>query len=157
MAIHNLADSPDGGSLAGGVKFSPTSEGSGFVGGQRPCHGEQTVAALSVNAPISELVDRPRFCPGFAAVSSGKRAESGAVAHREADAGCRAAVNRIFFTGSVPFTVAAYLQLFQAANASEFPRPTAQTAGRREFFRWRPRDIEWLSNLLYNCSARTSR
>ena len=29
-------------------------------------------------------------------------------------------VNAIFFMGSIPFTIAAYLQLFQAANAGEF-------------------------------------
>ena len=30
-------------------------------------------------------------------------------------------VNAVFFAGSIPFTTAAYLQLFQAANAGEFP------------------------------------
>jgi hypothetical protein len=29
-------------------------------------------------------------------------------------------VNAIFFMGSIPFTIAAYLQLFQAASAGEF-------------------------------------
>jgi hypothetical protein len=55
------------------------------------------------------------------------------------------AVNMIFFAGSIPFTTAAYLQLFQSANAGEFsplgvtekPRPVA--------FGWRPHDIGWLS------------
>ena len=31
-----------------------------------------------------------------------------------------AGVNAIYFTGSIPFTIAAYLQLFQAANAGDF-------------------------------------
>ena len=30
------------------------------------------------------------------------------------------AINAIFFAGSIPFTIAAYLQLFQAANAGDF-------------------------------------
>ena len=33
--------------------------------------------------------------------------------------------NLIFFAGSIPFTAAAYLQLFQAANAADPPRRTA--------------------------------
>ncbi|MCP4193889.1 MAG: hypothetical protein GY768_25045 [Planctomycetaceae bacterium] len=30
-------------------------------------------------------------------------------------------INRIYFAGSIPFTIAAYLQLFPAANVGEFP------------------------------------
>ena len=44
-------------------------------------------------------------------------------------------VNAVFFAGSVPFTLAAALQWFQAADA----------ASPRAGFAWRPRDIGWLS------------
>ena len=73
------------------------------------------------------------------------------------------AINAIFFIGSIPFTSAAYLQLFQAANAGEFsdgekgsgpfsqngPEGASQkrvlTPFRRALFGWRPHDIGWLS------------
>lgn len=54
-------------------------------------------------------------------------------------------VNAVFFAGSIPFTVAAYLQLFQAANA---PPPGFQSTlvpQQRRLFGWRPKDIGWLS------------
>jgi hypothetical protein len=54
-------------------------------------------------------------------------------------------VNGVFFAGSVPFTTAAYLQLFQAANAPAPDAPAAQLPGRRRLFGWRPADIGWLS------------
>lgn len=54
-------------------------------------------------------------------------------------------VNAVFFAGSIPFTTAAYLQLFQAANAPRDPEPDASVPVRRQFFGWRPRDIGWLS------------
>ncbi len=54
------------------------------------------------------------------------------------------AINVIFFAGSIPFTLAGYLQLFQAANASEFARKGTQSK-KRSLFGWRPRDIGWLS------------
>ena len=47
------------------------------------------------------------------------------------------AINSMFFAGSIPFTTAAYLQLFQAANADEIDRP--------RLFGWRPYDAGWLS------------
>ncbi len=47
------------------------------------------------------------------------------------------AINSMFFAGSIPFTTAAYLQLFQAANADEIDRP--------RLFGWRPSDAGWLS------------
>jgi hypothetical protein len=55
------------------------------------------------------------------------------------------AINAIFFAGSIPFTTAAYLQLFQAANAS--PAPGAHTREQRRvtLFGWRPHDVGWLS------------
>ena len=56
-----------------------------------------------------------------------------------------ASVNAVFFAGSIPFTIAAYLQLFQAANAGEFSphgHPARQPV---VLFGWRPRDAGWLS------------
>jgi hypothetical protein len=54
-------------------------------------------------------------------------------------------VNAIFFAGSIPFTTAAYLQLFQAANASDVDPKQEQASPRRQWFGWRPQDIGWLS------------
>lgn len=56
-----------------------------------------------------------------------------------------ATVNAIFFAGSIPFTTAAYLQLFQAANAGEFTTQGLQVRPRPVLFGWRPHDIGWLS------------
>ena len=55
------------------------------------------------------------------------------------------AVNIIFFTGSIPFTIAAYLQLFQAANAGEFSAQLKPKPDRTLIFGWRPHQIGWLS------------
>ncbi|RCS44648.1 hypothetical protein DTL42_17145 [Bremerella cremea] len=54
-------------------------------------------------------------------------------------------VNAVYFLGSIPFTTAAYLQLFQAANAD--PAPGEATNDRRgwQVFGWKPHDIGWLS------------
>jgi hypothetical protein len=49
-------------------------------------------------------------------------------------------INAVFFVGSIPFTTAAYLQLFQAANAGKTP-----TTGRSEILGWQPHEIGWLS------------
>jgi hypothetical protein len=80
-------------------------------------------------------------------------------------------INAIFFAGSIPFTTAGYLQLFQAANAGEFspasekgaasekgsglfsrngPQGASQKRGLTpfHFIGWRPRDIGWLSSAL---------
>jgi hypothetical protein len=54
-------------------------------------------------------------------------------------------INAIFFAGSIPFTTAAYLQLFQAANAGEFLTNHPRSGQRPSLFGWRPRDIGWLS------------
>jgi hypothetical protein len=54
-------------------------------------------------------------------------------------------VNAVFFAGSIPFTTAAYLQLFQAANAPEGHAPGARSPSRRCLLGWRPREIGWLS------------
>lgn len=59
-----------------------------------------------------------------------------------------AQINAIFFAGSIPFTIAAYLQLFQAANAGEFLSDDSRAAQRPKLFGWRPRDIGWLSSAL---------
>lgn len=53
-------------------------------------------------------------------------------------------VNAVFFAGSIPFTTAAYLQLFQAANTPNLDA-AASTPAARKFFGWRPLDIGWLS------------
>lgn len=52
------------------------------------------------------------------------------------------AVNATYFAGSIPFTLAAALQWFQAANAAPFD---ADSVERRQVFAWRPHDIGWLS------------
>lgn len=52
-------------------------------------------------------------------------------------------VNGVFFAGSIPFTLAAALQWFQAARATPFGAPEA--AAPRRWLGWRPRDIGWLS------------
>lgn len=55
-------------------------------------------------------------------------------------------VNAVFFAGSIPFTSAAYLQLFQAANAPPMDAAgAAPTRQRHRIFGWRPQDIGWLS------------
>jgi hypothetical protein len=55
------------------------------------------------------------------------------------------AINAIFFAGSVPFTTAAYLQLFQAANAGEFPASRSKEEHRLKLAGWQPHEIGWLS------------
>ena len=50
--------------------------------------------------------------------------------------------NVTFFAGSIPFTTAAYLQLFQAANADE---PVARTGTRIKLFGWNPDSPGWIS------------
>jgi hypothetical protein len=56
-----------------------------------------------------------------------------------------ASISRIFFIGSIPFTTAAYLQLFQAANAEDFVLRRKQLQEQVRWFGWRPSDIGWLS------------
>jgi hypothetical protein len=56
------------------------------------------------------------------------------------------AMNGVFFLGSIPFTTAAYLQLFQAANADPPPPyPGRKGKKRIRWFGWEPRQIGWLS------------
>jgi hypothetical protein len=56
-------------------------------------------------------------------------------------------VNLVYFAGSIPFTTAAYLQLYQAANAGEVSREDGRVTPprRRAIFGWKPRDVGWLS------------
>lgn len=55
-------------------------------------------------------------------------------------------VNASYFAGSIPFTVAAYLQLFQAANQPPMEHETqSNREGRRVLFGWQPDDAGWLS------------
>ena len=54
-------------------------------------------------------------------------------------------INAIFFAGSIPFTTAAYLQLFQAANARASLGDSGKLRLRPKLFGWRPYDIGWLS------------
>lgn len=54
-------------------------------------------------------------------------------------------VNAVFFIGSIPFTTAAYLQLFQAANADQIGPDGSTVRQRTVLFGWRPHDIGWWS------------
>ena len=53
--------------------------------------------------------------------------------------------NSIYLAGSIPFTIAAYLQLYQAANAGALPDEEDQAEGRRKLLGWKPHDAGWLS------------
>ncbi len=53
-------------------------------------------------------------------------------------------INAIYFAGSIPFTTAAYLQLFQTANAGEFSE-SKSLPRRVRIFGWKPHDVGWLS------------
>ena len=68
--------------------------------------------------------------------------------------------NWIFFAGSIPFTTAAYLQLFQAANAGDPAAPNGPPPRHRAVFGWKPGEIGWLScalqflgTLLFNANT----
>lgn len=56
-------------------------------------------------------------------------------------------INSVFFAGSVPFTMAGYLQHFQAANAPEFTLDPAASDRHRRIWLigWHPRSPGWLS------------
>jgi len=54
-------------------------------------------------------------------------------------------INAIFFIGSIPFTTAAYLQLYQAANAKEFERLGTSDPQRTVLVGWQPHNVGWLS------------
>lgn len=54
--------------------------------------------------------------------------------------------NRMFFCGSIFFTFAAYMQLYQSANSdSLWPISSAKP---RNYLGWRPTDIGWVSSAL---------
>jgi len=54
----------------------------------------------------------------------------------------------IFFAGSIPFTIAGYLQHFQAANAGPFRMPGGDTDRRRvAVIGWQPDSPGWISTL----------
>ena len=68
--------------------------------------------------------------------------------------------NWIFFAGSIPFTTAAYLQLFQAANSGDPAAPNGPPPRHRAVFGWKPGEIGWLScalqflgTLLFNANT----
>lgn len=51
-------------------------------------------------------------------------------------------INATYFAGSIPFTVAAYLQVWQSANRDRSPR------GKVRWLGWQPTDLGWLSCVL---------
>ena len=54
-------------------------------------------------------------------------------------------INLIYFLGSIPFTIAAYLQLFQASNAGDFAAINGTKLPLKTVvFGWKPGDIGWL-------------
>lgn len=54
-------------------------------------------------------------------------------------------VNAVYFAGSIPFTTAAYLQLYQAANVHRHGDHDSKTTAGAVYFGWQPGDIGWLS------------
>ncbi|MEH6832968.1 MULTISPECIES: hypothetical protein [Falsihalocynthiibacter] len=56
-------------------------------------------------------------------------------------------VNAVFFLGSIFFTIAGYLQLFQAANSGALPHENAEPR-RFVLIGWQPSQIGWLSSFL---------
>jgi hypothetical protein len=61
-------------------------------------------------------------------------------------------INSIFFMGSIPFTTAAYLQLFQAANTHHFGATNHKTS-KFKILGWKPKDIGWLSSAFQFCGT----
>lgn len=51
----------------------------------------------------------------------------------------------IFFAGSIPFSTAAYLQLYQAANASPVPGAAPTPVVSKKLFGWQPANVGWLA------------
>lgn len=54
--------------------------------------------------------------------------------------------NRMFFCGSIFFTIAAYLQLYQSANPDSLWQTSITRP--RKYLGWRPSDIGWISSAL---------
>ena len=57
-------------------------------------------------------------------------------------------VNGVFFCGSIPFSIAAWLQLMQAANSGDFTDAHYPEQNRFKPFGWFPNNIGWLSCML---------
>lgn len=57
-------------------------------------------------------------------------------------------VNAIYFVGSIAFTTAAYLQMFQATNVVPLDGNHLRPTQHRKLFGWRPNDVGWLSSAL---------
>lgn len=54
--------------------------------------------------------------------------------------------NGVFFLGSIPFTMAGYLQHFQSANAADFtPSPGSAEPRKISWIGWKPGSVGWLS------------
>ncbi|MBK0329777.1 hypothetical protein I5535_21280 [Rhodobacteraceae bacterium F11138] len=53
----------------------------------------------------------------------------------------------VFFLGSIPFTIAGFLQNFQAANSTNFSRNAPRSADRLHLLGRRPHDPGWLSTI----------
>ena len=56
--------------------------------------------------------------------------------------------NGVFFLGSIPFSIAAYMQLFQAANVGPMLDSKGVDRTARVWFGWRPGDAGWLACML---------
>lgn len=54
-------------------------------------------------------------------------------------------MSRVFFAGSIPFTIAAWLQLMQSANAGSLSSAGEAGRGHHKLFGWYPSDAGWLS------------
>lgn len=56
-------------------------------------------------------------------------------------------VGMVFFAGSIPFTIAGFMQNFQAANAGDFSPERAVKQPRLRLFGWLPHNLGWLSTI----------
>lgn len=54
-------------------------------------------------------------------------------------------INIVFFMGSIPFTIAGFLQNFQAANGTDFSTSAPEPPSRVRLVGWRPHTLGWLS------------
>jgi len=57
-------------------------------------------------------------------------------------------INATFFAGSIPFTTAAYLLVFQAANSHRDGEDSPDGKQTRRLIGWRPHDLVWLGCFL---------
>lgn len=58
-----------------------------------------------------------------------------------------AQIGIVFFLGSIPFTIAGFMQNFQAANTTNFSKEAPGPADLPHLVGWRPRDPGWLSTI----------